>query len=150
MAETGKTYEDALAAEVSYAAITLGHWARHARAYLADERVRSASPVVLGRRLMVRYRPLGVVGVIGPWNYPLVNCFGDAVPALAAGNAVVLKPSVQTPLTSLLMLECLRECGLPEDVFQVVTGSGGTGRRAGRARRHDHVHRLHGDGPARL
>ena len=76
---------------------------------------------------MVRYRPLGVVGVIGPWNYPLVNCFGDAVPALAAGNAVVLKPSHETPLTSLLMLECLRECGLPEDVFQVVTGSGGAG-----------------------
>ena len=127
MAETGKTYEDALPVEVSYAVLTLGHWARHARAYLADERVRSASPVVLGRRLMVRYRPLGVVGVIGPWNYPLVNCFGDAVPALAAGNAVVLKPSGDHPLTSLLMLECLRECGLPEDVFQVVTGSGGTG-----------------------
>jgi acyl-CoA reductase-like NAD-dependent aldehyde dehydrogenase len=127
VAETGKAYEDALAVEVGYAALTLGHWARHAAGHLADERVRSTSPVVLGRRMMVRYRPLGVVGVIGPWNYPLVNCFGDAVPALAAGNAVVLKPSHETPLTSLLMLECLRECGLPEDVFQVVTGSGGTG-----------------------
>ena len=48
---------------------------------------------MLGRKLVVRYRPVGVVGVIGPWNYPLTNSFGDCIPALAAGNAVVLKPS---------------------------------------------------------
>jgi acyl-CoA reductase-like NAD-dependent aldehyde dehydrogenase len=70
----------------------------------------------------VRYGPVGVVGVIGPWNYPLNNNFGDAVPALAAGNAVVLKPSQITPLTSLLLAEGMRECGLPENVFQVVIG----------------------------
>ena len=115
-------------------------------AYLADERVRSASPLVLGRRLMVRYRPLGVVGVIGPWNYPLVNSFGDCIPALAAGNAVVLKPSELTPLTSLLMGEGLRECGLPEDVLP-----GRDRRRRHRralvdAGRHGHVHGLDRDG----
>ena len=66
-----------------------------------------------GRRLVVRYAPLGVVGVIGPWNYPLNNSFGDCIPALAAGNAVVLKPSEVTPLTSLLMAEMLAECGHP-------------------------------------
>ncbi|MEA2358727.1 MAG: hypothetical protein QOI62_1987, partial [Solirubrobacteraceae bacterium] len=60
-------------------------------------------------------------------NYPLVNSFGDCIPALAAGNAVVLKPSEVTPLTSLLMAECLRECGLPEDVYQVATGRGDAG-----------------------
>ena len=76
---------------------------------------------------MVRYAPLGVVGVIGPWNYPLNNSFGDCIPALAAGNAVVLKPSEVTPLTSLLMAEMLAECGLPEGVFQVATGRGETG-----------------------
>ena len=68
--------------------------------------------------------PLGVVGVIGPWNYPLNNSFGDCIPALAAGNAVVMKPSEVTPLTSLLMAEMLTECGIPEDVFQVATGRG--------------------------
>src|SRR3954453_2590795 len=127
MEETGKAYEDAHVVEVGYTAMMLGYWAGHAAGHLAEERVRSASPFVAGRRLVVRYRPLGVVGVIGPWNYPLVNCFGDCIPALAAGNAAVLKPSTQTPLTSLLMLECLRECGLPEDVFQVAAGPGGTG-----------------------
>jgi acyl-CoA reductase-like NAD-dependent aldehyde dehydrogenase len=65
--------------------------------------------------------------VIGPWNYPLSNSFGDCIPALAAGNAVILKPSEVTPLTSLLMLEAMRESGLPEGVYQVATGAGETG-----------------------
>jgi len=79
---------------------------------------------VLGRKLKVRYAPVGVVGVIGPWNYPLTNSFGDCIPALAAGNSVVLKPATLTPMTSLLMAEGLHECGLPEDVFQVAVGEG--------------------------
>jgi acyl-CoA reductase-like NAD-dependent aldehyde dehydrogenase len=126
VSETGKTYEDAFAAEVTYAANGFGFWAKHAPQYLADERVRSANPVVLGRKLVVRYRPVGVVGVIGPWNYPLTNSFGDCIPALAAGNAAVLKPATATPLTSLLMLECLRESGLPDGVFQVAVGRADT------------------------
>ena len=65
--------------------------------------------------------------MIGPWNYPLTNSFGDCIPALAAGNSVILKPSEVTPLTSLLMAEGLRECGLPENVLQIATGRGETG-----------------------
>ena len=103
VAETGKAYEDAHVVEVGYAAICSATGPGTRPGTSADERVRSGSPFVAGRRLVVRYRPLGVVGVIGPWNYPLTNCFGDCIPALAAGNAVVLKPSRQTPLTSLLM-----------------------------------------------
>ncbi len=125
--ETGKTHDDALINEVGYAATAFGFWAKHAAGYLADEKVRSSSPFVAGRKLVVRYRPLGVIGVIGPWNYPLTNSFGDCIPALAAGNAVVLKPSEVTPLTSQLMAEALRECGLPEDVLLVATGDGATG-----------------------
>ena len=81
----------------------------------------------LGKKLVVRYEPVGVVGVIGPWNFPLVNSFGDCIPALMAGNSVILKPSEVTPLSSLLMAEMMRECGLPEGVFQVATGDGSTG-----------------------
>ncbi len=124
VAENGKTYEDAQLAEVSYAASAFGFWAKNAPEFLADEKVKSASPFVLGRKLKVRYAPVGVVGVIGPWNYPLTNSFGDCIPALAAGNAVVLKPATLTPMTSLLMAEGLRECGVPEDVFQVTVGEG--------------------------
>jgi acyl-CoA reductase-like NAD-dependent aldehyde dehydrogenase len=124
VAENGKTYEDAQLAEVSYAASAFGFWAKNAPEFLADEKVRSASPFVLGRKLVVRYAPVGVVGVIGPWNYPLTNSFGDCIPALAAGNSVVLKPATLTPMTSMLMAEGLRECGVPDNVFQVAVGEG--------------------------
>jgi acyl-CoA reductase-like NAD-dependent aldehyde dehydrogenase len=126
VSETGKTREDAQLAEITYAAGAFGFWAEMAPEYLADERVRSSNMFAKGAKLVVRYQPLGVVGVIGPWNYPLTNSFGDCIPALAAGNAAALKPASLTPLTSLLMLEALRECGLPENVLQVVTCSGAT------------------------
>jgi acyl-CoA reductase-like NAD-dependent aldehyde dehydrogenase len=127
VSETGKAYEEALVAEIGYAEAAFAFWAKNAEKYLAEERVRSASPFVKGRKLIIRYAPLGVVGVISPWNYPLTNSFGDCIPALMAGNSVLLKPSEVTPLTSMLMGEMLRECGLPEDVYQVVPGYGETG-----------------------
>jgi acyl-CoA reductase-like NAD-dependent aldehyde dehydrogenase len=127
VSETGKSWEDAQTAELSYGGAAFGFWAKNAEKYLADERVRSSSLFVKGKKLLVRYQPLGLIGVIGPWNYPLTNSFGDAIPALMAGNAVILKPSEVTPLTSLLLVEGLRECGLPEDVMQVATGRGATG-----------------------
>ena len=127
VSETGKAWEDAQVAEVTYAAMAFGFWAKKAPEYLADEKIPATTPFVLGRKLVVRYRPVGLVGIIGPWNYPLTNSFGDAIPALAAGNAVILKPSEVTPLTSLLMAECMRESGLPEGIYQVAPGYGDTG-----------------------
>src|SRR5437588_4038387 len=126
--ESGKTYEDAQIADWGYTVGALGFWAKQAPRYLADERVPSwNNPMVAGKKLIIRYAPVGLVGVIGPWNYPIVNAFGDCIPALAAGNSVILKPSSVTPLSSLLMEEMLRECGLPDGVFQVATGDGSTG-----------------------
>jgi acyl-CoA reductase-like NAD-dependent aldehyde dehydrogenase len=123
--ENGKTYEDAQL-EVLYCADALGFWAKRAPKWLADERERPHSPLLFGRKIINRYVPYGVVGVIGPWNYPLINNFGDAIPALMAGNAVVLKPASITPLSSMLMAEGMREVGVPEGVFLVATGSGST------------------------
>jgi acyl-CoA reductase-like NAD-dependent aldehyde dehydrogenase len=125
--ETGKTPEDAQLAEIFFVADSLGFWAKKASSYLKDERVRSHSPLLLGKKLMLRYRPRGVVGVIGPWNYPVANCFGDAIPALMAGNSVILKPSEVTPLSSLFMAEGMRTAGMPEDVMPVATGGAETG-----------------------
>ncbi|MFL5782875.1 MAG: aldehyde dehydrogenase family protein [Thermoleophilaceae bacterium] len=127
MDETGKTREDALTADVFTTADALSFWAKKAESYLGDERVRSHSLFTVGRKLIVRYRPYGVAGVIGPWNYPIANCFGDAIPALMAGNAVILKPSEVTPLSSLLMEECMRSAGLADGLMQVATGTGETG-----------------------
>jgi acyl-CoA reductase-like NAD-dependent aldehyde dehydrogenase len=128
VSETGKTYEDAQLAEISYGGAAFGFWAKNAEKYLGDERVHTSSMLVKGKKLILRYRPLGLIGVIGPWNYPLVNSFGDCIPALAAGNSVILKPSEVTPLTSMLLAEGFIECGVPADVFQVATGRGDTGR----------------------
>src|SRR5215216_3607064 len=61
VSETGKTHDDAVISEIPYTAAAFGFWAKHAPRYLADEKVRSSSPFVLGRKLVVRYRPLGVI-----------------------------------------------------------------------------------------
>jgi acyl-CoA reductase-like NAD-dependent aldehyde dehydrogenase len=128
VAETGKTYEDAQLTDFGYTVSALGFWAKEAANYLADERVPSwDNPAVAGKKLVIRYAPMGLVGVIGPWNFPIVNAFGDCIPAMMAGNTVILKPSEVTPLSALLMVEMMRECGLPKGVFQVATGDGSTG-----------------------
>ena len=127
VSETGKTYEDAYVAELTYVAGALTYWRKHGEEFLAEESVRARTLAVKGKKLVLRYQPLGLVGVIGPWNYPLTNSFGDCIPALMAGNSVILKPSSVTPLTSLLLAEGLAESGLPDGVFQVATGRGETG-----------------------
>jgi acyl-CoA reductase-like NAD-dependent aldehyde dehydrogenase len=127
VSETGKTYEDARLSEITYGGGAFGFWAKNAERYLEDEHVKSAAVAVKGKKLILRHRPLGLIGVIGPWNFPLINSFGDCIPALAAGNSVILKPSEVTPLTSLLLVEGLRESGLPADVLQIATGRGETG-----------------------
>src|SRR4051794_8658263 len=127
MSETGKTFEDAELAEIGYAGNAFGFWAKYGPSYLEDEHIKSSQVLVKGKKLISRYRPLGLIGVIGPWNYPLTNSFGDCIPALMAGNSVILKPSEVTPLTSMLLAEGMRECGLPENVLQIATGRGETG-----------------------
>ena len=92
--------------------------------------------------MVVRYRPVGVVGVIGPWNYPLVNSVGDAIPALAAGNAVVVKPSEVTPLTSLLFERGLREMRAAGGRLPGRGRHGRDRRGADRRGRHGDVHGL--------
>ncbi len=127
ISETGKAWEEAQLAELPYVMGSFKFWGKNAQRFLAEEKVKTASPFVKGRKLRVRYAPVGVVGVIGPWNFPLINGFGDAIPAMAAGNAVVVKPSSVTPLSAMLMGEMLRQCGLPDGVYQVAPGSGETG-----------------------
>ena len=125
VAETGKTYEDAQLADLGYTVTALGFWAKEGPKYLADERVPSwNNPIAAGKKLVIRYAPIGLVGVIGPWNYPIANSFGDCIPALMAGNSVILKPSEVTPLSSLLMAEMMRECGCPRASSRSPTGDG--------------------------
>ncbi len=126
--ETGRPADEVQFTDMGYGISALEFWAANAERMLADEDVETASPSVRGgRKLKLRYAPVGLVGVIGPWNFPLTNSFGDCIPALAAGNAVILKPSEVTPLTSLLMAEMLTAAGIPDGVFAVATGRGEAG-----------------------
>ena len=119
--EAGKARRDALE-EVLDVLITARHYGRDAPRLLADRRVRGAIPLLVGAE--VRHIPWGVVAVISPWNYPLTLTASDAVPALLAGNAVVIKPDDQTSLTALWVRDRLVEAGLPPEVLQVVLGAG--------------------------
>jgi succinate-semialdehyde dehydrogenase/glutarate-semialdehyde dehydrogenase len=81
----------------------------------------------MGRSSRVEYRPLGVVGIISPWNFPWAIPLGEIVMALMAGNTVVLKPSELTPLVALKIGDVFRRAGLPAGALEVVTGDGSTG-----------------------
>ena len=125
--EGGKPIEDAFYLEWIYAMSSLEYWTKVAPKLLKDKRRWAKNRLFLGNSTVERHVPHGVVGVIGPWNYPFVNSIGDVIPALIAGNAVVLKPASKTPLTSLLIQRGLREVGFPDDVFQVAIGPGSMG-----------------------
>jgi succinate-semialdehyde dehydrogenase/glutarate-semialdehyde dehydrogenase len=75
-----------------------------------------------GKRHLVVKTPMGVVGAISPWNFPLVLAVRKIAPALAAGNTVILKPASQTPVCAALLAECVHDAGLPAGVFQTVVG----------------------------
>lgn len=86
--------------------------------------VRRAGAIPLLTRTVEHHRPVGVVGIINPWNYPFNLPATDAAQALLAGNAVVLKPDSRTPFTALLLAELMAEAGLPEGLFRVLPGTG--------------------------
>jgi acyl-CoA reductase-like NAD-dependent aldehyde dehydrogenase len=124
VAENGKPRQEALV-ELFYLADVIGYYCRHAPRFLKDQAV--PLHLLKTKRARVTYHPVGVVGVISPWNFPLLLGFGDALAALAAGNAVVLKPSEITPLSVKLLVELAEGVGFPPGLLQVVTGLGETG-----------------------
>jgi len=119
--ETGKARRHAFE-EILDTAGVCRYYARHARHLLRARRRRGAMPGLT--RTWEIHAPIGVVGFITPWNYPLILALTDAVPALIAGNAAVLKPDHQTTLTALRALSLLREAGLPAEVCPLVPGEG--------------------------
>ncbi|MFI6865501.1 aldehyde dehydrogenase family protein [Nocardia sp. NPDC050406] len=124
--ETGKSRVDA-EIEVPCAIDLARYWARNAEAFLADERPRPHSPIGQTKRLVRTFRPYPVVGIITPWNLPLMNPCFDAFAALLAVAAVLVKPSEVTPLSAVELARGWAEIGAPP-VFSVLTGGGDTGR----------------------
>ncbi len=121
--ESGKARRYALE-EVFDTALVARHYAIHGARYLRTKRHRGALPL-LTKAWEYRH-PVGVVGFITPWNFPLILSITDLLPALFAGNAAVLRPDVQSPFTALWAANLLAEAGLPQDVLTVVTGRGST------------------------
>ncbi|HET9139844.1 succinic semialdehyde dehydrogenase [Actinophytocola sp.] len=120
-AETGKARRDAFE-ELAEPLLVTSYYLRTGARLLRPRRRAGAMPLVVGAtELRV---PKGVVGVIAPWNYPLALAMADAIPALLAGNAVVLKPDSQTALSPLFAIELLHRAGLPDHLIQVVLGDG--------------------------
>jgi acyl-CoA reductase-like NAD-dependent aldehyde dehydrogenase len=124
--ESGKVRADA-ALEAFYCLDAINLWNEQGPKMLADEIVTPHTPVLRTKRAKIVYHPFGVVGIISPWNFPVILSLGDAIPALVAGNAVVIKPSELTPLTLMELVRGWREeVGAP-DVLRVVNGMGETG-----------------------
>jgi len=124
VAETGKPRVEAYTSELFPALDALAWLARHAEALLAPERVGYPQLHLKHKRALLHYEPLGVVAVIAPWNFPFAIPFTQAAYALAAGNAVVLKPSELTPLTGALVAEIFASAGAP---FALAQGDGVVG-----------------------
>jgi acyl-CoA reductase-like NAD-dependent aldehyde dehydrogenase len=124
--ETGKVRADA-SNEPAYLADLINFYGTSAAKFIGEESVKPHTPLLAAKKLRVQYRPHPVVGIISPWNFPLILALGDAIPALQAGAAVVIKPSEFTPLGLAEVVKAWKqEIGGP-DVLDCVQGVGETG-----------------------
>ncbi len=117
--DVGKVISNAFAVDVPFCADCIQYYAE-----LADKLYDEVAPVGVHDVAMVRKEPLGVIGAIVPWNYPLIIAAWKIGPALVAGNSVVLKPAEQSPLASLLLGRLAKQAGLPDGVLNIVPGFG--------------------------
>src|SRR5204863_5639350 len=129
--ETAKPIADAQL-EIFLAVVHLDWAARNARRVLGPRRVWSGITAI-NLASSLEYAPLGVIGVIGPWNYPVFTPMGSIAYALAAGNAVVFKPSEFTPGVGKWLVDAFAEIVPEQPVLQLVTGFGETGAALGGA-----------------
>ncbi len=125
--EMGKPVAEALSMEIAPSLDLMQFYAHKTKKLLKPERVSIGLFGLMGRSSRIVYKPLGVIGIISPWNYPWSIPMGEVIMALMSGNTVVLKPSELTPLTALKIEEVFTKAGLPENVLKVITGDGKTG-----------------------
>ena len=123
--DMGKTVSDAFTYDIPGAADLLS-WNAEAIDKIMDE----IAPTEKNNLAMIRRVPLGVVGAVVPWNYPLDMAMWKCAPALATGNSIILKPAEQSPLSALRFAELAAEAGLPDGVLNVVPGYGETAGKA--------------------
>ena len=125
--ETGKTKLESLIMEVLPSCDYINFWCGRALKELSDEKRKLHGYLRPYKKLMMHYRPLGVVGIITPWNGPFSLAMNPTVQAILAGNAVILKPSEVAPYSGDWAIRLLREAGVPDGVVQTLHGDGETG-----------------------
>ena len=125
--ENGKPLVESYSTEL-IPAIDFAHYvARNSKRIFKSRRVNMGIPLLKSKVGWISYEPLGVVGIISPWNYPLVLPVSHIVPALVAGNSVVFKPSEYAVLVGQVVADLLWEAGIPREVFHIVQGAGDVG-----------------------
>lgn len=125
--EAGKPLVDATGADVTVALDFAAWVSRAAPRFLRTSTRRVAGMTMWRKRVRIERKPLGVIGIIAPWNYPFFLPASCVLPALACGNAAIVKPSEFTPASGAILEDLFREAGLPEGVLQVIQGDGVTG-----------------------
>src|SRR5258708_571415 len=125
--ETGKPVAEAISMELAPTLDLMQYFARKAAHMLRPRRISVGQYALMGRSSYEIYKPLGVIGIVSPWNFPWATPLDEVVMALMAGNTVVLKPSELTPLTGLKIKDVFKRAGLADGVLQIVTGDGSTG-----------------------
>ncbi|MGH9789962.1 MAG: aldehyde dehydrogenase family protein [Candidatus Acidiferrales bacterium] len=127
--EAGKPRVEALFADVTVALDTAAYYAKPGRVarMLRPQRVPHHNIAVKSKRGQMRFEPYGVIAIISPWNYPIAIPFGQIIPALIAGNAIILKPSEFTPWCGALAGKICQAAGLPDGLVQVAQGAGDLG-----------------------
>jgi acyl-CoA reductase-like NAD-dependent aldehyde dehydrogenase len=125
--EMGRPYAESFSVEVEASIDLIMYYTKRAHLFLNERPVPLHNVLFLRRDSRVHFQPLGVLGVICPWNWPLLIPLGVILPALLAGNSVVFKPSEVTPLVGELIQGFFCEAGVPESVFKVIHGDGHVG-----------------------
>jgi succinate-semialdehyde dehydrogenase/glutarate-semialdehyde dehydrogenase len=127
-AEQGKVLTEAYSMEVLSSVDGLAWTADNAAKILSDEKIRTDQLFLKTRKMKFRYQPIGVIGVISPWNYPWLLAIDEIATALMAGNGVIFKPASLTCLTGQMIQEVFDEAGLPEGLLRTVHGGGKVGQ----------------------
>jgi succinate-semialdehyde dehydrogenase/glutarate-semialdehyde dehydrogenase len=125
--ETGKPAPEATSMEVVPTLDLMHYFAKNTAKLLSPTSINIAQYNLMGRSSIINYKPVGVVGIISPWNFPWATPLDEVVMALMAGNGVVVKPSELTPLTALKIAEIFEQAHLPQGLLSIVTGDGRTG-----------------------
>src|ERR1043165_9518118 len=125
--ETGKPKSEAISMEIVPTLNLMHYFAHNAQHLLERRKIDLGQYNFMARSSYIVYKPLGVVGIISPWNFPWATPLDEVVMALMAGNAVVVKPSELTPLTALKIADVFKQAQLPAGLLEVVTGDGSTG-----------------------